>query len=240
MNKIDELNSKFINAHPEEILKFFLNKYKDKIALASSLSIEDQVLTDIMLKLDKNCKIFILDTGRLPYETYKLIDSTNSFYDYKLNVYFPQQTLIETMVREKGINLFYNSLEDRKLCCFNRKVEPLKRALSGLEAWICGLRKDQSVTRENIRTIEVDETNNLLKINPLINWTEEEVWNYIKENNVPYNQLYDKNYRSIGCAPCTRAVREGEDLRSGRWWWENSQTKECGLHFRNEDANGLS
>lgn len=240
MNSIDELNSKFNNSPAEEILEYFLSEYKDKIALASSLSIEDQVLTDMILKIDKNSKIFTLDTGRLPYETYKLIDSTNSFYDYKLDVYFPEQSLVEPMVKEKGINLFYNSVEERKLCCYNRKVEPLKRALSGLHAWICGLRKEQSVTRENINIVEFDETNKILKINPLINWAEEEVWNYIKRNNVPYNKLYDKNYKSIGCAPCTRAVNDGEDLRSGRWWWENPETKECGLHLKLEEADGLS
>lgn len=240
MNRIDELNSRFKDSPAEEILKFFLGEFKGKIALASSLSIEDQVLTDMILKIDKGSKIFTLDTGRLPYETYKLIDSTNSFYDYNIDVYFPQHSLVEPMVKEKGINLFYNSVEDRKLCCYNRKVEPLKRALAGLDAWICGLRKEQSVTRENLDIVESDNVNQILKINPLINWTEKEVWRYIKENNVPYNKLYDKNYKSIGCAPCTRAVTEGEDLRSGRWWWENPQTKECGLHLKLEEANGLS
>ncbi len=232
MTDIDTMNDKFKNYSAEEILEFFLNEYKDGIALASSLSIEDQVLTDMILKINKESKIFTLDTGRLPYETYKLIEDTNSFYDYKMDLYFPQQSLVETMVKEKGINLFYNSVEERKLCCYNRKVEPLKRALSGLDAWICGLRKEQSVTRENLDIAEFDDNNKILKINPLLNWSEEEVWRYIKKHNVPYNILYNKNYRSIGCAPCSRAVRDGEDLRSGRWWWENPETKECGLHLK--------
>ncbi len=234
MNKIEELNDRFRNAEAGEVLKYFLGYFDSKIALASSLSIEDQVITDMMLKIDKSAKIFTLDTGRLPYETYNLIDKTNSFYDYKLEVYFPDKGKVESMVKEKGINLFYESVESRKLCCYNRKVEPLKRALSGLDAWICGLRKEQSVTRENLEIVEYDDGNRMLKINPLLNWTEDQVWDYIKANNVPYNVLYKKNYRSIGCAPCTRPVEAGEDVRAGRWWWENPDTKECGLHVHNE------
>ena len=143
------------------------------------------------------------------------------------------------MVKEKGINLFYDSVENRKLCCYNRKVEPLKRALAGLDAWICGLRKEQSVTRGNLNIVELDQTNGIIKINPLLNWSEEEVWNYIKLNNVPYNVLYKQNYKSIGCAPCTRAVKEDEDVRAGRWWWENPDTKECGLHVHNTNEKIL-
>jgi phosphoadenosine phosphosulfate reductase len=231
MENIERLNKKFENSKPEEILEYFLEYYKGKIALASSLSIEDQALTDMIMKIDKNAKIFTLDTGRLPYETYKLIDSTNEFYDFKMDVIFPKPELVEIMVKENGINLFYKSIADRKLCCFNRKVEPLKRTLKNLDAWICGLRKEQSLTRRNLKLIEFDEANLNVKINPLLNWTEKEVWNYIKENGIPYNKLYDRNYQSIGCAPCTRAVKSGEDIRSGRWWWENPETKECGLHI---------
>jgi phosphoadenosine phosphosulfate reductase len=226
-----EPNLKLQDAKAEEVLEYFLDKYRGRIALASSLSIEDQVLTDMILTIDKNATIFTIDTGRLPYETYKLIESTNSFYDYKLEIYFPQHSTVQEMVKNKGINLFYESVENRKLCCYNRKVEPLKRALSGLDAWICGLRREQSITRQDLDLVETDEANNLLKINPLINWSEEDVWNYIKENNVPYNKLYNQGYTSIGCAPCSRAVKNGEDIRSGRWWWENPETKECGLHL---------
>jgi phosphoadenosine phosphosulfate reductase len=230
-----ELNLKFQEVKAEEVLEYFLDKYQGRIALASSLSIEDQVLTDMILKIDKSAAIFTIDTGRLPYETYKLIENTNSFYDYKLEIYFPQHATVQEMVKAKGINLFYESVENRKLCCYNRKVEPLKRALSGLDAWICGLRKEQSVTRQNLDLVESDEANNLLKINPLINWSEEDVWNYIKENDVPYNKLYNQGYSSIGCAPCSRAVKNGEDIRSGRWWWENPETKECGLHLSSKN-----
>ncbi len=231
MKKLDELQKEFNNAGPEEILKYFLEIFKGKIALASSLSIEDQVITDMILNIDPGIKIFTLDTGRLPSETYKLIDETNKFFNFKMEVIFPENELIENMVKERGINLFYNSIEERKLCCFNRKVEPLKRVLKNLDAWICGLRKEQSVTRQNLTVVELDESNFMLKINPLLNWQEDQVWNYIKERGIPYNRLYNENYKSIGCAPCSRAVKSGEDIRSGRWWWENPETKECGLHL---------
>lgn len=223
-----DLNS----SDPIKVLKYFLKKYKGKIALASSLSIEDQVVTDMLLSITKEVKIFTIDTGRLPDETYSLIDQTNKKYDIKIDVYFPINSKVEHMVKTKGIDLFYDSVENRKECCGVRKLEPLKRALSDLDAWICGLRREQSITRTNVKTVEQDETNGLIKINPLIDWTEENVWDYIKRNNIPYNALYKKNYLSIGCAPCTRAVLAGEDIRSGRWWWENPETKECGLHSR--------
>jgi phosphoadenosine phosphosulfate reductase len=231
MEDIQGLNSIFNDAPAEEILKYFLKKFGGKIALASSLSIEDQVITDMILKIDRSAKIFTLDTGRLPYETYKLIEQTNYFFDFKMDIVFPQSNLVENMVKQNGVNLFYNSVEERKLCCYIRKVEPLKRAMQGLDAWICGLRKEQSVTRKNLNVVEFDESNGILKISPLLNWSESEVWQYIKEKGIPYNKLYDKNYKSIGCAPCTRAVLDGEDIRSGRWWWENPETKECGLHL---------
>ena len=231
MKKLEELQKEFNDAGPEEILKYFLEKFKGKIALASSLSIEDQVITDMILNIDPGAKIFTLDTGRLPYETYKLIDDTNEFFNFKMGVIFPENELIENMVKEKGMNLFYNSVEERKLCCFNRKVEPLKRVLKNLDAWICGLRKEQSITRQDLNVVEFDESNFMLKINPLLNCQEDQVWNYIKERGIPYNRLYDENYKSIGCAPCSRAVKSGEDIRSGRWWWENPETKDCGLHL---------
>lgn len=234
----DELNKKFESADTLSVLDYFLNIYKDKIALASSLSIEDQVLTHMILSISNEAKIFTIDTGRLPAETYNLINKTNLQYKIKMDVYFPNNNSVEEMVKTKGINLFYESVEYRKECCNVRKIEPLKSALSGLEAWICGLRSEQSVTRSNMKLIEFDSANNLLKINPLINWTEEMVWDYIKKNNVPYNSLYKKNYKSIGCQPCTRIVTTGADIRSGRWWWENPETKECGLHIQQENKNG--
>lgn len=231
MNNITKLQKEFNDAGPEEILEYFLKKFEGKIALASSLSIEDQVITDMIVNINDKAKIFTLDTGRLPYETYNLIDATNEFFNFKMDVIFPDNNIIENMVKEKGMDLFYNSVEDRKLCCFNRKVKPLKRILKGLDAWICGLRKEQSVTRQDLNVVEFDESNFMLKINPLLNWSENQVWNYIKEKGIPYNKLYNENYKSIGCAPCSRSVKAGEDIRSGRWWWENPETKECGLHL---------
>lgn len=230
--RIESLNSKFKNAKPEDVLKFFLTEYKGKIALSSSLSIEDQVLTDLIVKIDKSARIFTLDTGRLFPETYSLIDKTNIRYGIQLEVKFPDYQEVEKMVKSEGINLFYAGIEQRKLCCKVRKLDPLKRAFEGLEVWICGLRREQSVTRQDVQLVEWDEANGLLKLNPLIDFTEKQVWDYIKTNSVPYNKLHDKGFPSIGCQPCTRAVEAGEDIRAGRWWWENPEHKECGLHKR--------
>ncbi|MDR1809767.1 MAG: phosphoadenylyl-sulfate reductase [Prevotella sp.] len=227
---IKQLNEQFAGKSPEELLTFVLDKYKGRIALASSLGLEDQVLTDMILKIDRSVKIFTIDTGRLFPETYSLIDRTNLKYDIKLDVYFPERQAVEGFVKQKGINGFYNSIDDRKQCCRVRKIEPLLRALSSLDVWICGLRQEQSVTRTGIQAVEWDETNNKIKINPLFQWSEEDVWNYIKANQTPYNALHNKGFPSIGCQPCTRAVAEGEDVRAGRWWWESPEHKECGLH----------
>ncbi|MGE5491691.1 MAG: phosphoadenylyl-sulfate reductase [Actinomycetota bacterium] len=199
---------------------------------ANSLGAEDMVLTDLIVKSKLPIEIFSLDTGRLPLETYDLMAKVQEHYGLKLKVYFPQSQGVENFVRENGINAFYDSVELRKGCCYVRKVEPLKRALAGKKAWITGLRAQQAATRVGLPVREFDEGNGLEKFNPLADWTEKEVWAYIKQNNVPYNALHDKFYPSIGCAPCTRAVTPGEDIRSGRWWWENPESKECGLHVK--------
>ena len=230
--RIDDLNAKFQEATVGEVLSWFLKEFKGKIALSSSLGAEDQVLTQMVTGIDKEATVFTLDTGRLFPETYDLIHRTNSKYGIKVKVYFPEASRVEEMVGIKGINLFYESIENRKLCCHIRKIEPLKRAFKELDVWICGLRREQSVTRQNIKLVEWDEANGLIKLNPLIDWTEKDVWDYINENKVPYNPLHDKGFPSIGCQPCTRAIMEGEDVRAGRWWWENPDTKECGLHKR--------
>lgn len=232
LQKIEELNTRFAKSKPEEVLDFFLKEFKGKIALSSSLGAEDQVLTDMVCKVDKEVKIFTLDTGRLFPETYQLIDDTNKFYGIKQEIYFPDYSQVQEMVKQKGINLFYDSIDNRKECCRVRKLEPLKRAFEGLEVWICGLRKDQSITRFYSKMVEWDDANKMVKINPLINWTEQQVWDYIKQNNVPYNILHDKGFPSIGCQPCTRAIQAGEEVRAGRWWWEQPEHKECGLHNR--------
>ena len=229
-DQIEALNQKYSKATAEELLSGFLAEFKGKIALSSSLGMEDQVLTQMVCNIDKTTKIFTLDTGRLFPETYELIHRTNHKYGIKMSVYFPEAGQVEKMVNTKGINLFFESVENRKLCCNIRKIQPLKRAFAGLEVWICGLRREQSVTRHDMQRIEWDETNGIIKLNPLIDWTEEETKAFIKTHGIPYNPLHDKGYPSIGCQPCTRAIFPGEDIRAGRWWWENPDTKECGLH----------
>ncbi|MCD6179848.1 MAG: phosphoadenylyl-sulfate reductase [Bacteroidales bacterium] len=231
-SQIKELQNLVENKSPEEIIKIFIEKFQDRIAFSSSLGAEDQVITDMISKINKSTKIFTLDTGRVFPETYDLIDRTSKRYKIPIQVYFPDAKQVEEMVNEKGINLFFESIENRKLCCHIRKIEPLKRAFKGLDVWICGLRRDQSVTRTDVQIVEWDEANGLIKLNPIVDWTEEEVWDYIKENRVPYNRLHDKGFPSVGCQPCTRAIEEGEDTRAGRWWWENPETKECGLHVK--------
>ncbi len=228
--KIKELNKRFYKSPAEEVLKFFIKEYKGRIALSSSLGAEDQVLTDMTAAIDKSLRVFTLDTGRMFPENYDLIDRTSKKYKIEIESYFPDAAQVEDMVRTKGHNLFYESIENRELCCKIRKLEPLKRAFKGLDIWICGLRADQSVTRINTKLLEWDEQNGLLKLNPLYGWTHEQVWDYIKKHDVPYNPLHDKGFLSIGCQPCTRAVKEGEDIRAGRWWWEQPESKECGLH----------
>lgn len=228
--ELKKLNNELYNASVEEILKRVLALFGNKIALSSSLGAEDQVLTDMVLKINPNARIFTLDTGRLFPETYDLIDRTAKKYKTSIEIFFPNNEMVQNMVNTKGINLFYESVENRKLCCHIRKIEPLQRAFASLDAWICGLRASQSVTRTDIGVVEWDSNNNLVKVNPLAKWTEQQVWEYIKEHKVPYNVLHDKGFPSIGCQPCTRAIMQGEDVRAGRWWWENPESKECGLH----------
>jgi phosphoadenosine phosphosulfate reductase len=230
--QIKELQNIVKNKTPEEIIQFFLEKFNDKIAFSSSLGAEDQVITDMISKIDKSAKIFTLDTGRVFPETYDLIDRTTKRYNMPIEIYFPNAEQVEGMVKEKGINLFFESTENRKRCCHIRKIEPLKRAFKNLDVWICGLRRDQSITRTDMQFVEWDEANGLIKLNPIVDWTEKQVWDYIKANRVPYNRLHDNGFPSVGCQPCTRAITEGEDTRAGRWWWENPETKECGLHAK--------
>lgn len=203
-----------------------------EVTFANSMGAEDMVLTDIILRESLAIEIFSLDTGRLPTQTYDLIAATELTYSTKLKIFFPQADAVQNYVRSNGINAFYESIELRKACCFMRKVEPLKRALLGKKAWITGMRAEQSTTRVDLPLREFDAGNGLEKLNPLSDWTEQEVWAYIRMFNLPYNQLHDQFYPSIGCAPCTRAVAVGEDIRAGRWWWEDPLNKECGLHVK--------
>lgn len=218
---------------PEELLRWSMDQYGDKAGLASSFGMEDMVLIDMIAKLNGPLTIFTLDTGRLHEETYELMDRVRSKYGLEIKTYFPDRDKVENLVREKGFFSFRESVDNRKECCYIRKVEPLNRALGELKAWITGLRRSQGVTRTDIPKVMEDADHPpLIKINPLAEWTEEQVMNYIIENNVPINILHKRNYPSIGCAPCTRPVEHGEDIRAGRWWWENPEHKECGLHQR--------
>jgi len=216
----------------KELLKLLVDRFGDKIALATSFSAEDQVLTDMLCRIANEPSVFTLDTGRLPEETYIVMQATREKYGIQIDILFPDFKQIEDMVNKFGPNLFYESIENRKLCCMIRKIEPLKRKLSGLQAWVCGLRAEHSVTRTDLQRIEYDDNFGLIKVSPLVDWTTEQVWNYIRENKVPYNKLHDKDYSSIGCEPCTRAIQDGEDIRAGRWWWEQPEHKECGLHIK--------
>ena len=199
---------------------------------ANSLGAEDMLLTDLIVRDALPIEIFSLDTGRLPLETYDLIAEVKTRYGLALKLYYPRHDLVEAFTRQNGINGFYESVELRRACCHARKVEPLQRALAGNKAWITGLRAQQSATREGLPTQVFDADHGLEKFNPLADWSEKEVWAYIKQNTVPYNTLHDHFYPSIGCAPCTRAITPGEDIRSGRWWWESPESKECGLHVK--------
>ncbi|MBK9617435.1 MAG: phosphoadenylyl-sulfate reductase [Uliginosibacterium sp.] len=200
------------------------------VTFANSFGAEDMVLTDLILAEKLPIEIFSLDTGRLPAETYTLMGEVEQHYGTRLKVYFPDATAVETYVRSEGINAFYDSVELRKQCCAIRKVAPLKRALAGKSAWITGMRAAQSATRTELPVRQFDEANGLAKYNPLADWSEAEVWAYIRIHGLPYNALHDQFYPSIGCAPCTRAIAVGEDVRAGRWWWEDPDNKECGLH----------
>jgi phosphoadenosine phosphosulfate reductase len=231
------LNAQLARKSPQDVLAWALREFHPRIALASSFGAEDVVLIDMMLKINPDARVFTLETGRLPYETYTLMEALRERYGLAIEVYFPQAERVEAMVREHGANLFYRSIELRKFCCDVRKVEPLGRALSGLGAWITGLRRDQAVTRTAVQVVELDRDHGgIVKINPLVDWSWDDVWSYTREHRVPYNALHDQGYPSIGCAPCTRAVTPGEDPRAGRWWWENPETKECGLHVSKEAA----
>lgn len=229
---INELNEKWAGLTAEQILDEAQKVFGGCIAFATSLGAEDQVITRMLSVINKDSFIFTLDTGRVFPESYDLLHRTINRYGVEIKSYYPTTAQVEEMVNSKGINLFYESIENRKLCCHVRKIVPLQRALQGMDAWITGLRREQSVTRTDIKIVEWDAGNGLIKINPLLDWTETQVWDYITEHNVPYNKLHDEGFPSIGCQPCTRAISAGEDLRAGRWWWEMPDSKECGLHSK--------
>jgi len=224
-NQLNQLNL-------EEGLHFITKAFSTGVTFSSSFSFEDQAITHAILSQELTIDIFTLDTGRLFAETYSVWNNTNERYHKNITAYFPQQQALEKLVAEKGPNSFYESADNRKECCFIRKVEPLKRALAGKNVWITGVRSEHSLARTGLEIVEWDEANQIIKYNPLLHWSTEDVKNYISKHNIPYNILHDKGFISIGCAPCTRAIKAGEDFRAGRWWWEDNSKKECGLHSR--------
>ena len=229
---LHQLNGRSIG----EFIQLLTNQYPDQVTFSSSFSFEDQVITHEICNNQFPVKIFTLDTGRMFAETYSVWNSTNEKYNTKIKAYYPNQYTLETLVVERGPNSFYESIQNRKDCCFIRKVEPLKRALAGNAIWITGLRAEHSPDRHDLPIIEWDESNQIIKYHPILNWSTADVKEYITCQHVPYNPLHDKGFVSIGCAPCTRAIKPGEDFRAGRWWWEDADKKECGLHVHEPNA----
>jgi phosphoadenosine phosphosulfate reductase len=231
-NSLESLCSLIDKADIQKSLQNLASKFPGGVTLSSSLGQEDQIISHIILSNQLDVKIFTLDTGRMFPETYSVWSRTNERYNTTIEAYYPSASHIEKYVTEKGPNAFYDSVENRKECCFIRKVEPLQRALKNKKIWVTGLRAEHSPARKDLQLLEWDEANQIIKYNPLLYWTTEEVNTFIKKHNIPYNSLFDKGFLSIGCAPCTRAVQAGEDMRAGRWWWEDTSKKECGLHAK--------
>jgi len=227
---LEEIAEKIRGLDPVDALKHFASQYPGEIVFSTSFGWEDQVITHMIFANDIPIEVFTLETGRLFPETYYVWNRTLEIYNKPIKAYFPQAEAVQAMVSKKGPNSFYESVENRKECCGIRKVEPLKRALNGNKLWVTGIRSEQSLNRHDMTDLEWDEQNQMVKFHPIFYWSLDEVKSYIKKNNIVYNTLHDKGFPSIGCAPCTRAVREGEDFRAGRWWWEDQSKKECGLH----------
>lgn len=230
-SQLEQWRETLENMPPEMILAWAVETFGQKLILGSAMGPEAQILTHFIASEKLGIPVFTVDTGRVFEETYDLISRTNQQYNMRIRVFFPDQDDVETLAHRLGPNPFLNSVEDRKECCAMRKVFPLERALEGMDAWITGLRRDQSITRGRARVIEWDAKHGMVKINPLVNWSSEQVWSFIKTHNVPYNELHDKGFPSIGCKPCTRATQPGEDIRAGRWWWEEAEHRECGIHI---------
>jgi phosphoadenosine phosphosulfate reductase len=236
-DEVHRLNHQLSQSSAQEIVSWAAQEFGNRVTLASSFGAEDVVLIDMLCWLTDGVRIFFLDTGRLHQQTYDVVDRIRAKYRIEIETYCPAADALETLVRAKGPNSFYESVENRKQCCRIRKIEPLGRALSNVDAWITGLRRSQSQTRTELAKVEIDEAHGgIVKINPLADWSENEVWDYIRAHDVPYNELHDSGFPSIGCAPCTRAIDPGEDIRAGRWWWESPEHKECGLHISNGEV----
>lgn len=230
MNKSAEILQEIAGLNIEQSLELLINRFPGKVVFSTSFGWEDQVISHIIFSNKLPVKVFTLETGRLFSETYYVWNRTIEKYGMPVHAYYPNTEAVEQMVSVNGPNSFYESVENRKECCGIRKVEPLKRALTGNSLWITGIRAEQSIIREDMNAVEWDKSNQLHKFHPIFDWSLDQVKAFIKENNIPYNPLHEKGFPSIGCAPCTRAVKEGEDFRAGRWWWEDQYKKECGLH----------
>ena len=229
---IEQVAAEYEGRPAEDLIRWAIERFGPTVAISTSFQADGMVILDMAQRIDSDVRVFTIDTGRLPQETYDLIDSVREQYGLGVEIYYPDGEELEQMVGKHGINLFHRSVSLRLLCCNIRKVNPLNRALEGLDAWMTGLRRSQTDTRAGIAKIEADIAHGgIIKVNPLADWSQEQVWQYIKDNQVPYNDLYDKGYTSIGCAPCTRSTEPGEDLRAGRWWWETGMAKECGIHM---------
>ena len=233
--EITRLAAQLDSQSSEQVLGYALEKFHPRIALSNSLQTEDMVVLDIAWRIEPKVRVFTLDTGRLHQETYDMMDRVRDHYGVKLEVLFPDAAEVQAMVNAKGLNLFYESVENRHECCGLRKVKPLQKALAGLDAWVTGLRRDQWASRTNIQKIEIDAANGgIIKFNPIADWTQEQLDEYVNAHNVPRHALYANGFTSIGCLPCTRATKPGENPRAGRWWWEQEGQKECGLHVREQ------
>ena len=229
---VDAAAGQYESRPAEDVIRWALESFGSMVAISTSFQAEGMVILDMAHRIEPKVRVFTIDTGRLPQETYDLMDRVREHYDISVDVYYPDHEDLRQMVSKHGVNPFYRSVSLRLLCCNLRKVQPMQSALKDLDAWISGLRRSQDETRANVGKIEVDTSHgDIVKINPLADWSYDQVWQYIKANRVPYNELYDQGYTSIGCAPCTRAVKPGEDLRAGRWSWENGMPKECGIHL---------
>ena len=231
-DKINRIHQLVDGATPKEALELLSKGFEGKVVFSTSFGLEDQVITHLIFSNNLPIRVFTLDTGRLFPETYAVWSRTLEIYGKTISVFAPQEDALQKLVSSKGPNSFYESVENRIECCHIRKVEPLQRALKGNEVWITGIRREQSANRNGLAPVEWDEKNNIVKFHPLFDWSLGEVKEYVKKNNVPYNSLHDKGFPSIGCQPCTRAVKDGEDARAGRWWWEQSDKRECGLHLK--------
>ena len=230
-NEAKELSRRFRDASAEELLTWALPRFGNQLVIASSFSVEDIALIDIAAEIDSSVRVFTLDTGRLHEETYETLERVRNQLGVGIEVLFPDRDAVEELILEKGPNSFYESVANRRECCRIRKVEPLRRILRTADAWVTGLRREQATSRTELDKVQLDMLNGgLVKLNPLADWTSEDVWNRIRSRNLPYNPLHDQGFPSIGCEPCTRAVKPGEDERAGRWWWERPDGKECGLH----------